>query len=45
VSQNRHRQPIHLLGVTVESATWIVLIVNLVVGLVTGLPLLGRRRR
>jgi putative membrane protein len=44
VVQNTVRHQIHLLWVTVEAATWLVLIVIFFVGVVTGL-LLGRRRR
>jgi lipopolysaccharide assembly protein A len=44
VMQNTARHEIHLLWITVEAATWLVLIVIFVVGVVIGL-LLGRRRR
>jgi putative membrane protein len=44
VVQNTVRHQIHLLWVTVEAATWLVLVVLFLVGVVTGL-LLGRRRR
>src|ERR1700758_4134086 len=44
VVQNTVRHEIHLLWVTVEAATWLVLIVIFLVGVVTGV-LLGRRRR
>ena len=44
VVQNTVRHEIHLLWVTVEAATWLVLIVIFFVGVVTGV-LLGRRRR
>lgn len=44
VVQNTVRHEIHLLWVTVEAATWVVLAVIFLVGVVTGW-LLGRRRR
>jgi uncharacterized integral membrane protein len=44
VVQNTVRHEIHLLWVTVEAATWLVLVVIFFVGVVTGV-LLGRRRR
>jgi len=44
VVQNTIRHEIHLLWVTVEAATWLVLIVIFLAGVVTGL-LLHRRRR
>ena len=44
VVQNTVRHEIHLLWFTVEAATWLVLIVIFLVGVVTGV-LLGRRRR
>lgn len=44
VVQNAVRHEIHLLWVTVEAATWLVLIVIFLVGVMTG-ALLGRRRR
>jgi lipopolysaccharide assembly protein A len=44
VVQNTVRHEIHLLWVTVEAATWLVLIVIFLVGVMTG-ALLGRRRR
>ena len=44
VVQNTISHQIHLLWVTVEAATWMVLIAVFVVGFVTGV-LLGRRRR
>jgi putative membrane protein len=44
VVQNTVRHEVHLLWVTVEAATWLVLIVIFLVGVVTGV-LLGRRRR
>jgi lipopolysaccharide assembly protein A len=44
VVQNTVRHEIHLLWVTVEAATWLVLIAVFLVGVVTGMAL-GRRRR
>jgi uncharacterized integral membrane protein len=44
VVQNTVRHEIHLLWVTVEAATWLVLIAIFLAGVVTGV-LLGRRRR
>lgn len=44
VVQNTVRHEIHLLWVTVEAATWLVLIVIFFVGVLTGV-LVGRRRR
>ena len=44
VVQNTVHHEIHLLWVTVEAGTWLVLIVIFFVGVVTGV-LLGRRRR
>lgn len=44
VVQNTVRHEIHLLWVTVQAATWLVLTVIFLVGVVIGL-LLGRRRR
>jgi lipopolysaccharide assembly protein A len=44
VVQNTVRHEIHLLWVSVEAATWLVLTVIFLVGVVIGL-LLGRRRR
>jgi lipopolysaccharide assembly protein A len=44
VVQNTIRHEIHLLWVTVEAATWLVLIVIFLAGVVTGL-LLHRQRR
>jgi uncharacterized integral membrane protein len=44
VVQNTVRHEIHLLWVTVEAATWLVLIVIFFIGVLTGV-LLGRRRR
>ena len=44
VVQNTVRHEVHFLWVTVEAATWLVLIVVFLVGVVTGL-LLHRRRR
>ena len=44
VVQNTVRHEIHLLWVNVEAATWLVLIVIFLVGVVTGV-LLGRRPR
>jgi uncharacterized integral membrane protein len=42
--QNTVRHEVHLLWVSVEAATWVVLTVIFLVGVVTGW-LLGRRRR
>ena len=44
VAQNRVHHEVHLLWVSVEAATWVVLTVIFLVGVVTGW-LLGRRRR
>ena len=44
VVQNTVRHEVHLLWVSVEAATWVVLTVIFLVGVVTGW-LLGRRRR
>jgi uncharacterized integral membrane protein len=44
VVQNTVRHEVHLLWVSVEAATWVVLTVVFLVGVVTGW-LLGRRRR
>jgi uncharacterized integral membrane protein len=44
IGQNRDRQMIHLLWITVESPMWLLLSAMLVVGIVVGL-LLHRRRR
>jgi putative membrane protein len=44
VVQNTVRHEIHLLWVTVEAATWLVLIVIFLAGVWAG-ALLGRRRR
>ena len=44
IGQNRDRQTIHLLWITVESPIWLLLSAMLVVGIVVGL-LLHRRRR
>jgi len=44
IGQNRDRQMIHLLWITVESPMWLLLSAMLVVGIVVGL-LLGRRGR
>jgi lipopolysaccharide assembly protein A len=44
VVQNTVRHQVHLLWVTLEAATWLVLVVIFLVGFVTGV-LLGRRRR
>ena len=43
IGQNRDRQQVHLLWLTVESPMWLLLAAMLVVGVVTGLLL--RRRR
>ena len=45
VVQNTVRHEIHLLWFTVEAATWLVLIVIFLVGVVTGVLLRRRRRR
>ncbi|MCW2653998.1 MAG: hypothetical protein QOE41_3747 [Mycobacterium sp.] len=44
IAQNRDRHPIHLLWVTVELPTWLILTVVFVAGVLVGL-LLRRRRR
>jgi uncharacterized integral membrane protein len=44
IVQNTVRHEIHFLWMTVEAATWLVLIVIFLVGVVIGV-LLGRRRR
>lgn len=44
IGQNRDRQQVHLLWLTVESPMWLLLAAMLVVGVVIGL-LLRRRRR
>ncbi len=44
IGQNRDRQRIHLLWLTVESPMWLLLTAMLVVGVVVGL-LLSRRHR
>jgi putative membrane protein len=44
VVQNTVRHEVHLLWVSVEAATWVVLTVIFLAGVVTGW-LLGRRRR
>ncbi len=44
IGQNRDRQRIHLLWLTVESPMWLLLTAMLLVGVVVGL-LLHRRRR
>ena len=43
IGQNRDRQQVHLLWLTVESPMWLLLTAMLVVGVITGLLL--RRRR
>ena len=43
IGQNRDRQQVHLLLLTVESPMWLLLTAMLVVGVITGLLL--RRRR
>lgn len=43
IGQNRDRQRVHLLWLTVESPMWLLLAAMLVVGVITGLLL--RRRR
>ena len=43
IAQNRDRQQVHLLWLTVESPMWLLLAAMLVVGVITGLLL--RRRR
>jgi lipopolysaccharide assembly protein A len=45
VVQNTVRHEIHFLWVSVEAATWLVLIVVFLAGVVTGLLLRRRRRR
>ena len=44
IGQNRNRQQVHVLWITVESPMWLLLAAMLVVGIVIGL-LLHRRRR
>ena len=44
IGQNRDRQSIHLLWITVESPMWLLLSAMLVVGIAVGL-LLNRGRR
>jgi len=44
IGQNRDRQTIHLLWITVESPMWLLLSAMLVIGVAVGL-LLNRRRR
>lgn len=44
IAQNRDRQRVHVLWITVESPMWLLLAAMLLVGLVVGL-LLRRRRR
>lgn len=44
IGQNRDRQRVHVLWITVESPMWLLLTAMLVVGIVIGL-LLHRRRR
>ena len=44
IAQNRDRQRVHVLWITVESPMWLLLSAMLVVGIVVGL-LLHRRRR
>ncbi|WP_431231400.1 DUF1049 domain-containing protein [Mycolicibacterium psychrotolerans] len=44
IAQNRDRQRVHVLWITVESPMWLLLTAMAVVGLVVGL-LLHRRRR
>ena len=44
IGQNRDRQQVHILWITVESPMWLLLTAMLVVGVVVGL-LLHRRRR
>ncbi len=44
IAQNRDRHPVHLLWVTVESPTWLMLTAIFVAGALVGL-LLRRRRR
>lgn len=43
IGQNRDRQQVHLLWMTVESPMWLLLAAMLVIGVITGLLL--RRRR
>jgi lipopolysaccharide assembly protein A len=45
VAQNTVRHEVHLLWVTLEAATWLVLIVVFLVGVLTGVLLRRRRRR
>jgi putative membrane protein len=45
VLQNRDHHPIHILWVTVEASTWLILTIIFVAGLLTGLLLRRRRRR
>ncbi len=44
IGQNRDRQRVHLLWLTVESPMWLLLAALFVIGVITGL-LLRRRRR
>ena len=44
IAQNRERQRVHVLWITVESPMWLLLTAMAIVGLVVGL-LLRRRRR
>ena len=44
IGQNRDRQRVHVLWITVESPMWLLLAAMLVIGIVVGL-LLHRRRR
>ena len=44
IGQNRDRQQVHVLWITVESPMWLLLTAMLAVGIVVGL-LLHRRRR
>lgn len=44
IGQNRDRQRVHVLWITVESPMWLLLTAMLVIGIVVGL-LLHRRRR
>lgn len=44
IGQNRGRQRVHLLWLTVESPMWLLLAALFVIGVITGL-LLRRRRR
>jgi uncharacterized integral membrane protein len=45
VVQNRDRHPVHILWVTVEVSTWLILTIIFVAGLLTGQLLRRRRRR